>query len=110
MSRSDSRSDAAVATARFSWEDGLARLSQPAPAPIVRARRKIVSAVHDELRRRVGVTFTTAELVTAYDAAPAWYLDLAARIAPREPDAWEPAVTLDGAFATYARMATDARR
>ena len=110
MSRPDSRSDAAVAAARFSWEDGLARMSQPAPAPIVRARRKIVSAVHDELRRRVGVTFTTAELVTAYDAAPAWYLDLAARIAPREPDAWDPAVTLDGAFATYARMATDARR
>lgn len=110
MSGSDSGTDAAVATARFSWEDGLARMSQPAPMPVVRARRRIVSAVHDELRRRVGVTFTTAELVSAYDAAPAWYLDLAARVAPKEPDAWEPAVTLDGAFATYARMATDARR
>jgi len=110
MSRPDRRSDPAVAAARFSWEDGLARMSQPAPAPVVRARRRIVSAVHDELRRRVGVTFTTAELVSAYDAAPGWYLDLAARIAPREPDAWEPAVTLDGAFATYARTATDARQ
>jgi len=102
--------DPAVAAARFAWEDGLARMAEPVPAPVARARRRIVAAIHDELRRRVGATFTTAELVRAYDAAPSWYLDLAARIAPKEPDAWEPATTLDAAFAAYARSATDARR
>ena len=101
--------EAAIAAARFQWEDGLARLAEPAPAAVARARRRIVEAVHDELRRRVGVTFTTAQLVEAYDGASRWYLDLAARVAPREPDAWEPAAALDGAFATYARQASDAR-
>ena len=101
--------EAAIAAARFQWEDGLARLAEPAPAAVARARRRIVQAVHDELRRRVGLTFTTARLVEVYDDASSWYLDLAARIAPREPEAWEPAATLDGAFATYARQASDAR-
>jgi hypothetical protein len=103
-------SEAAVANARFPREDGLARLAEPAPAAVTRARRRIVAAVHDELRRRVGLTFTTAELVGVYDDASSWYLDLAARVAPKEPDAWEPAAALDGAFATYARQASDARR
>ncbi|WP_217915120.1 hypothetical protein [Miltoncostaea marina] len=102
--------DARVATARFAWEEGAARMAQPAPTGVARARRRIVTAVHDELRRRVGVTFSTAELAAVYEDAASWYLDLAARVAPREPDAWEPATTLDGAFALYARQATDARR
>lgn len=101
--------EAAIAAARFQWEDGLARLSETAPPGVVRARRRIVEAVHEELRRRVGLTFSTAELVTVYDGASSWYLDLAARVAPREPDAWEPSATLDGAFALYARQASDAR-
>jgi len=101
--------DAAIAAARFQWEDGLVRLAEPAPPAVVRARRRIVEAVHEELRRRVGLTFTTAQLVAVYDGASRWYLDLAARVAPKEPDAWEPAATLDGAFATYARQASDAR-
>ena len=100
--------DPAVGTARFSWEEGLARMSMPEPSPVARARQRIVTAVHRELRRRVGSTFTTRELVRVYDEASSWYLDLAARTAPREPDAWDPAVTLDAAFAVYARRATDA--
>jgi len=101
--------DPAVAAARFSWDEGLARLSQPAPPAVVRARGRIMSAVNDELRRRVGLTFTLADLARAYDAAASWYLDLAARVAPREPDAWDPAVALDAAFAGYSRQASDAR-
>jgi hypothetical protein len=100
--------EAAVAAARFQWEDGLTRLAEPASPAVRRARARIVQAVHDELRRRVGLTFTTAELVRVYDKGSSWYLDLAARVAPREPEAWEPAAALDGAFATYARQASDA--
>lgn len=99
-----------VESARFDWDEGRARLSQPAPPAVVRARRRIVDAVHDELRRRVGATFTLADLARAYRDAPDWYLDLASRTAPREPDAWDPAVALDAAFGTYSRGASDARR
>jgi hypothetical protein len=70
---------------------------------------RIVPAVHDVLRRGVGLTFTRGVLVRVYEGASSWYLDLAARVAPREPEAWEPAAALDGAFATYARQASDAR-
>jgi hypothetical protein len=103
-----SRPEPAVAAARFSWEEGLARLGEPAPPAVARARRRIMDAVHDELRRRVGATFTLAELAREYQGASSWYLDLASRTAPREPAAWDPAVTLDAAFATYMRQATDA--
>ncbi len=103
-----SPTDPAVATARFSWEEGLARMSQSAPGGVARARLRIVTVVHRELRRRVGSTFATRDLVRVYDEASSWYLDLAARTAPREPDSWDPAVTLDAAFAIYARRATDA--
>jgi hypothetical protein len=105
-----SASDAGVQAARFSWDEGLARLAEPAPMAVARARRRIMEAVADELRRRVGSTFKVAELASAYPEASSWYLDLAARVAPREPDAWEPAITLDAAFGLYARGATDARR
>lgn len=100
--------DPAVGTARFAWEEGLARLSQPEPRNVTAARQRIVTAVQQELRRRVGSTFRTIDLVRVYDAASTWYLDLAARTAPREPDAWDPSVTMDAAFALYARRATDA--
>lgn len=102
--------DAALASARFSWDEGLVRIAQPAPPRVAAGRRRIVVAVHDELRRRLGMTYTLLQLARVYEAAPAWYLELAARTAPKEPDAWDPATTLDAAFATYARGATDARR
>lgn len=104
-----SAGDPVVGTARFAWDEGLARLSAPEPPAVARARRRIIAEVHRELRRRVGSTFMTIDLVRAYDAAPSWYLDLAATVAPRESDAWDPAVTMDAAFALYARQATDAR-
>jgi hypothetical protein len=101
--------DAEVEAARYAWDDGVRRL---APHLVEGARggwAPIVTAVHDELRRRVGATFTMRDLARAYAGAPGWYLDLASRTAPRDPDSWDPAVTLDGAFGIYQRYATDAR-
>ena len=98
-----------LASARFSWDEGLARIALPASPPVTTGRRLIIAAVHDELRRRLGMTFTMVQLARVYEDASSWYLDLAARTAPREPDAWDPAVALDAAFAFYARGATDAR-
>lgn len=100
--------EASLAAARHSWEDGLRALEPLLAGGGPRAR--IVEAVHDELRRRVGATFRLMDLAAAYQDASTWFLPLAARIAPKAPDAWDPAVTLDGAFALYARRAVDARR
>ncbi len=102
--------DAELGVARFSWDDGLSRIAEPVAPRVAADRRRIMAAVHDELRRRLGVTFTMIELARVYEGAPSWYLDLAVRTAPKVPDAWDPEVTLDAAFATYARGASDARR
>jgi hypothetical protein len=100
-------SSARTESARHSWDDGRRALEplldQGGP------RVRIVAAVHDELRRRVGMTFTLDELADAYAGAHEWYLPLAQREAPRDPVAWDPAVTLDGAFGIYQRQAVDAR-
>jgi hypothetical protein len=100
--------DPAVVSAMADWEDGVRRLREPGP---LRGPREVVAgAVQDELRRRVGVTFTLADLARAYASASDWYLDLARRVAPLAPGAWDPAVALDGAFGDYARHASDGRR
>jgi hypothetical protein len=98
-------SDPRILAATFAWQEGSARLSDGGPDDA--ARRRIVEAVRDELRRRVGTTFTLSQLASEYEQASAWYLDLAQRVAPRQPSAWDPAVALDAAFAMHARQAGD---
>jgi hypothetical protein len=66
----------------------------------------VVEAVVDELRRRLGGAFTSAELVDLYDAGPGWVLDLASRVAPEDPDAWDSRIT-DAAFLRYLGQAQD---
>jgi hypothetical protein len=63
--------------------------------------------VLDELRRRVGGTFTLAELAAAYGASERW---LQAVIEERAPSKdWARTVSLagDAAFHSYSRSAQD---
>lgn len=96
----------AEATALMEWDAGEKRLGEPGPARD--ARLKVVDAVDDELRRRIGATYCLADLVTAYGESSRWFLELAQRVAPGTPAAWDPASTLDAAFARWARNASDA--
>lgn len=66
----------------------------------------VVSAVADELRRRLGGAFTTNELVDLYEGGVSWALDLASRVAPEDPDAWDSRIT-DAAFLRYLGQAQD---
>jgi len=100
-------SDPAVEAARFAWERGRERLD--AAGPERAAREAVARAVHDELRRRVGSVFTMGDLARAWAAAPSWFPDVAAQAAPKAPEAWNPEVTLDGAFGRYMREAKDRR-
>ncbi|MEW6581922.1 MAG: hypothetical protein AB1416_04095 [Actinomycetota bacterium] len=94
---------AAVESAVVAWRRGVGRLEEPGAARA--ARWRVVEAVTVELRRRVGPTFTLGQLVDAYDEATGWFTELAARVAPGVPDAWDASVALDGAFGLYARGA-----
>jgi len=66
-----------------------------------------VVAIEAELRRRLGGTFTTDELTELYERGTDWCTDLAARVAPDEPWAWDARTVADAAFLRYLREARD---
>lgn len=97
-----------VDAVRQAWEAGNRRLEEHA-----RDRRAYlrlleqVEVLTDELRRRVGLTFTLAELADAYDAAERWSGDA---IGDRAPAPGWPAtlsIVEDAAFYRYQRGAID---
>ncbi len=94
-----------VMTALLDWDAGERQMAEPSPTRD--ARLRVVSAVEDQLRRRVGTRYTLADLTAAYEGSSRWFLELAAATVPGTPDAWDPSVALDAAFARWARNASD---
>ena len=91
-----------VENALFQWEDGEQRLreaSEPAKGQLERA----VFAVVDELRRRLGSSFTVEELADLYARDVDWASDLAQTWAAGTDAPW----VVDAAFSRYAREATN---
>ena len=101
-----------LAAARHQWDEGKRKLAD-AGEDTARSRHLIllVDAVADELRRRVGQTFTLAELAEAYDPADDWVRDVVVRSLPRRSRAGirDTALVQDAAFARYAQGASDYR-
>jgi hypothetical protein len=99
-----------VASARHQWEDGRRRLAE-AGEDTARSRHLLllVDAVADELRKRVGQTFTLAELARAYERSEDWVRDVIAEAAPPKARAGvrDTALVQDAAFARYAQAAVD---
>jgi hypothetical protein len=97
-----------VQLARQQWQEGRRRVERARSDPELYARLYAqVEVVAAELRRRVGQTFTLAQLAEAYDGADDWaraVLDDA-----REEDAPPPetATVADAAFDLYALGASD---
>lgn len=99
--------DAATEAAIFEWQDGSRRLQATSGATRT-ACLAVVDAVHRELKRRLGRTFTMTDLASAHRDASTWFLPLATSVAPRATEAHDAAIALDGAFAAYMRHAIDA--
>jgi len=93
-------------TAIFQWRDGERRLAAASPGEAL-ALERVTEAIHAELRRRLGGSFLTEELVELYDEGTDWCLDLAFRVAPEAPWAWDSRTVADAAFARYLREASD---
>jgi hypothetical protein len=100
---------AAVEVALQEWAEGTRRL---AALEVTAARRTVIHAVVAEIaaevQRRVGQTFTLAELAAEYGGAAGWSLDIAQRVSP-QPWAHDLAIVQDAAFARVARNAIDYR-
>jgi hypothetical protein len=92
-------------SALFQWQEGWRGLQAMAGDPASRQADRFVEAVRDELRRRVGSTFTMSELADCYGQGTDWCLRLAAEVAPKlAPRAQSLA---DAAFWLHLRVATD---
>ena len=97
-----------VASARREWEEGsrrfLGEARDPARADVLHQQ---VEAVTVELRRRVGGTFTLAELADAYAGAERWVLQVVEERAPSKGWSRTASLAADAAFHAYSRGAQD---
>jgi hypothetical protein len=100
----------ALESTRSEWEEGNRRLE--AAAHDRRRYERLLAELElvlDELRKRVGESFTLDELAAAYGDADRWIQEA---LAEREPAAGWPArltVVQDAAFHRYSRGAVDYR-
>jgi hypothetical protein len=89
------------------WQEGQRRLAQTDGAERI-AMERVVDELVVQLRRRLGGPFTVDELARLYiDQGTDWCFDVAVRVAPSTPAAWDLTTVAGAAFARYAREAID---
>ena len=94
----------AVENARLQWAEGYRRLNEHASdRPLYQRLLAQVDVLIDELNRRVGQTFTLADLAAAYDDADRWLLE----VLPPGAGAIQLGLAEDAAFHLYSRGAVD---
>ncbi|MBX5470403.1 MAG: hypothetical protein IRZ21_10950 [Thermoleophilaceae bacterium] len=91
-----------VENALFQWREGERRVREAAESERADLDRALFEVV-DELRRRLGSTFTVEELASFYASGVDWAYEVAQRRAPGVESAW----VADAAFAQYAREASN---
>ena len=97
-----------VESAVLQWEDGYKRLDAARSDPRAhRALGRAVVAVEDELRRRLGSTFSIRELADLYREDSGWGLELTIDTLPDRSELWDSATVVDAAFYLYMREAAD---
>jgi hypothetical protein len=97
-----------VAGARREWEEGNRRLLEEARDPArAETLHRQVEAVTEELRRRVGGTFTLAQLAATYTGSERWVLPVVEERAPSKGWARTATLAADAAFHAYSRGAQD---
>ena len=94
--------------ALFQWEEGCRELQAIDDPRERRLADRVVDAVREELRRRIGPTFTAAELADLYGAGTDWCLQVAIDVAPAAEG--EAQSLADAAFWLYLRGAARLRR
>ena len=93
-------------TAIYQWQKGERRLLA-APPERGSLLERVIESLVAELRRRLGGRFASEELVEIYDGGTSWCLQVAMRVAPEDPWAWEAGLVVDAAFGRYLREAAD---
>jgi hypothetical protein len=94
-----------LANALFQWEEGWREFQAIDDPRERRLADRMIEAIRDELRRRIGVSFTAAELADLYGAGTDWCLQVAIDVAPAAEGAAQSLA--DAAFWLYLRGAGD---
>lgn len=92
--------------ALYQWQQGERRLRSESGERRP-AMERVTDALVAELRRRLGGRFSSEELVKLYEGPTGWCLQVAMKLAPEQPWAWEAGVVVDAAFGRYLREAAD---
>lgn len=94
-------------TTIFQWEEGYRKLQAARSEPqVYRVLGRHVVMVEDELRKRLGSSFSIDELATLYRDAD-WALDLTMGTAPGQSPLLDSSTVIDAAFYLYMREAVD---
>jgi hypothetical protein len=97
-----------VDNALFEWEEGHRRLQALGDSPRRYAwALRVIEVIRDDLRRRVGATFTVAELADVYGEGTGWVLEIAGRMDPEGTMTWDPQLLAGAAFHLHLRGAKD---
>jgi hypothetical protein len=91
--------------ALFQWEEGRRALQAIDDQRRRRMADRVVEAVRDELRRRIGPTFSAGELADLYGGGTDWAQQVALDVAPAVEE--DSQALADAAFWLYLRGATD---
>jgi alcohol dehydrogenase class IV len=95
---------------RREWEEGYRRFEAAMRDPAAGERlQSQLEVVTDELRRRIGQTFTLDELAAAYERADAWVRHAVSEHAATPGWPRNLALVEDAAFYLYQRGAVDYR-
>jgi hypothetical protein len=94
-----------IGNALFQWEEGWRRYQEIDDPGRRRPADRVVGAIRDELRRRVGSTFSSAELADLYGLGTDWCQRIAFEVAPAISG--EGQSLADAAFWLYLRGAAD---
>jgi hypothetical protein len=97
-----------VESAVFQWEEGYRQLEAARSEPRrYRALGRMVTAIQDELRKRLGSTFSVQELASLYYDGTDWGLEVAIDHLADEQAASDTSTGVDAAFYLYMRESAD---
>jgi hypothetical protein len=96
-----------VDVVRQQWEEGNRRFESQASSAVYGQLLQQLEVATDELRKRVGETFTLAQLADAYAGSDDWLREAVADRATAPGWVRHLSVVQDAAFHQYARGATD---
>ncbi|HEY5693969.1 MAG TPA: hypothetical protein VIR14_05620 [Gaiellaceae bacterium] len=97
-----------IEVARQEWEEGSRRLEAARDdGRRYRQLLELLELVLDELRKRIGQTYTLGELVATYRDADRWARELLEERAPQPGWPRDLTLVVAAAFAAYQRGATD---